>query len=161
MSLTDSQELISTVCDELKAFLLEKNRKYGDSALNPSRIFSRSDAVEQIKVRIDDKLTRLKNQASDEDEDVEWDLLGYLVILRVAKRLASVDQTNDFTTWFEKTIGPFPQPVLPFNPPSPWWQIPNYHTDGTRIPEGGMQISYNTINTNEYDDGHRFEGELG
>lgn len=84
--ISESQELIATVCDEIKELLLEKNRKYGDSALNPTRIFAKSDAVEQIKVRIDDKLNRLKNQQSDEDEDVVLDLIGYLVLLRVAQR---------------------------------------------------------------------------
>lgn len=85
---TKSQKLIQDECDSIKNLLLEKNRKYGDSALNPSRIFSRSDAIEQIKVRIDDKLSRLKNQQEDEDEDVEQDLIGYLVLLRVARRRA-------------------------------------------------------------------------
>ena len=77
---------IATTCDELKELLLAKNRKYGDSALNPVRVFSKVDAVEQIKVRLDDKLSRLANQQSDEDEDVVIDLLGYLVLLRIAQR---------------------------------------------------------------------------
>lgn len=81
---------IENVCNELKDFLLEKNRKYGSSALNPVRIFAKSDSVEQIKVRIDDKINRLKNQQSDEDEDVIWDMLGYLVILTVALRRRDV-----------------------------------------------------------------------
>ena len=76
---------IATVCDEVKELLLEKNRKYGDSALNPVRIFSKSDPVEQIKVRLDDKLSRIRNQQSDEDEDVVNDLIGYLVLLKVAQ----------------------------------------------------------------------------
>jgi hypothetical protein len=78
-------EDIKRVTDEIREFLLEKNRKYGDSALTPSRIFSRADSIEQIKVRIDDKINRMKNRQDDEDEDVEWDLLGYLILLRVAR----------------------------------------------------------------------------
>ena len=77
-------DLLATL-NEVQTMLEEKNRKYGDSALNPSRIFSKQDPVEQIKVRLDDKLTRLRNQQTDEDEDVELDLLGYLVILRIAR----------------------------------------------------------------------------
>ena len=80
-----SQIDIATVCDELKELLLEKNRKYGDSALNPVRVFSKSDNLEQIRVRIDDKLSRLRNQQQDEDEDVVNDLIGYLVLLKVAQ----------------------------------------------------------------------------
>ena len=76
---------IAATCDSVKELLLEKNRKYGDSALNPVRIFSKSDPVEQIKVRLDDKLSRIRNQQSDEDEDVIDDAIGYLVLLKVAQ----------------------------------------------------------------------------
>ena len=82
---TQSQADICHVCNGIKDLLLEKNRKYGDSALNPSRIFSKSDNIEQIKVRIDDKLSRLRNSQSDEDEDVVSDLIGYLILLKVAQ----------------------------------------------------------------------------
>ena len=82
--LTDTQKEITAVCNEIRDLLLEKNRKYGDSALTPKRIFSKADAVEQIKVRLDDKISRLMNQQSDDDEDVVMDLMGYLVLLRVA-----------------------------------------------------------------------------
>lgn len=81
------QDLITQECDAVKELLLQKNRKYGNSALNPSRIFARSDAAEQIKVRIDDKLNRIKNAQNDEDEDVVQDLIGYLILLRVWKKL--------------------------------------------------------------------------
>jgi hypothetical protein len=76
---------IATTCDAIKALLLEKNRKYGDSALSPVRIFSKSDSIEQIRVRLDDKLSRLRNQQDDEDEDVIADLIGYLVLYQVAR----------------------------------------------------------------------------
>jgi len=75
---------IATICDEVKELLLLKNRKYGDSAINPVRVFSKSDTLEQIRVRIDDKLSRLRNQQVDEDEDVINDLIGYLVLYKVA-----------------------------------------------------------------------------
>ena len=82
--LTQSQSDIATVCNELREFLLEKNRKYGDSALNPVRIFSKANTLEQLKVRLDDKLSRLKNAQDDEDEDPVTDLIGYLVLYKVA-----------------------------------------------------------------------------
>ena len=81
----DTQTAIIKKCDELKILLLEKNRKYGDSALNPCRVFSRANAVEQILVRIDDKLNRIKNRQNDEDEDVIMDLAGYLILLMISK----------------------------------------------------------------------------
>lgn len=67
--------------------LLDKNRKYGNSALEPMRVFSRSGPVEQLDVRIDDKLSRIRSRQDDDDEDAEEDLLGYLLLKRVAKRM--------------------------------------------------------------------------
>jgi len=85
MKIAQTQIDIATTCDAIKELLLEKNRKYGDSALNPVRVFSKSDHLEQIRVRLDDKLSRLRNQQDDEDEDVVNDLIGYLVLLKVAQ----------------------------------------------------------------------------
>ena len=73
------------IVNNITNMLIEKNRKYGNSALEPQRIFSKASAVEQIKVRIDDKLSRMKNQQNDEDEDVISDLIGYLILLKIAK----------------------------------------------------------------------------
>jgi hypothetical protein len=81
---SQTQADIAEVCDELKELLLEKNRKYGDSALNPVRIFSKASTLEQLKVRMDDKLSRLRNAADDEDEDPTTDLIGYLILYKVA-----------------------------------------------------------------------------
>ena len=83
--LNASQKKIAETCDAIKNLLLEKNRKYGDSALNPVRVFSKADTVEQIKVRMDDKLSRIRNEQGDEDEDVYMDLAGYLVLMLIAK----------------------------------------------------------------------------
>ena len=82
----DTQTHISLICDQIKELLLEKNAKYGDSALNPARVFSKANAVEQILVRIDDKLNRVKQGAGllANDEDVVMDLIGYLVLLKIA-----------------------------------------------------------------------------
>jgi hypothetical protein len=81
--MSNTQDRITRVCDEIKQLLLEKNRKYGDSALNPIRIFSTADSTEQLKVRIDDKLNRLRNLQSDETEDTITDLIGYLILLKI------------------------------------------------------------------------------
>ena len=85
MTMTKTQEEISAVCNDIKELLLYKNKQYGDSALNPSRIFSKASAVEQLLVRIDDKLNRIKKGAGlvGEDEDVIQDLIGYLILLKI------------------------------------------------------------------------------
>lgn len=85
-----SAEMIAAECDALKALLLEKNANYGDSALRPVRIFSRASTVEQILVRLDDKLSRL-SRGSAAGEDVVLDLLGYLILLRIAMKRAEIN----------------------------------------------------------------------
>ena len=83
-------ELITAECNIIMGMLLDKNARYGDSALQPRRIFSRADHLEQLNVRIDDKLSRIATMGTDgEDEDTVADLIGYLVLLRVARRLVA------------------------------------------------------------------------
>lgn len=69
---------------QVREMLISKNAAYGNSALEPIRCFSRADAVEQIKVRLDDKLSRLMRGAAA-GEDVVLDLIGYLLLLRIAE----------------------------------------------------------------------------
>lgn len=92
-----SQHDIARVCDKVKNLLLEKNLKYGDSALSPVRVLSKSSPVEQILVRIDDKLNRIKQGSGllETDEDVVLDLIGYFVLLKVALDRDYQDSYND------------------------------------------------------------------
>ena len=57
--------------------LKEKNQAYGNTALNPTNIFSKLDATEAICARIDDKLARIT-------EDTVDDLIGYLLLLKMS-----------------------------------------------------------------------------
>tara|TARA_R100000458_G_scaffold13390_1_gene11178 strand:+ start:2675 stop:3010 length:336 start_codon:yes stop_codon:yes gene_type:complete len=85
----DTALLIAKICDDIRDLLLEKNLAYGDSALNPLRVFSKADTCEQLLVRIDDKLSRIKRGPNiiETDEDVIQDLIGYLVLLKVWKEM--------------------------------------------------------------------------
>lgn len=91
--LTETQKLIAAECDAVKELLLQKNREYGNSAMEPVGVFSQLSAVEQIQVRIDDKLKRIQNtrQMNPDEiqihEDTEQDLIGYLILMRVARRM--------------------------------------------------------------------------
>jgi hypothetical protein len=87
-----TQEDIVRVTNQVSDLLIAKNKSYGDSALHPSRIFSKSDNVEQILVRIDDKLSRIQNGHDwPGDNDID-DLIGYLILLKIAKERASVEK---------------------------------------------------------------------
>lgn len=83
---SDFKSKLNDTLRQIEFMLLEKNRKYGNSALEPLRVFSKADNVEQIKVRIDDKINRLKNQQQDDIEDTVNDLIGYLILLKIAKK---------------------------------------------------------------------------
>ena len=85
MTMPESEMQIMGVCDDIKELLIQKNRKYGNSALKPCRVFSKSSPVEQLLVRIDDKLNRIMQGVGllEDDEDVINDLIGYLVLLKI------------------------------------------------------------------------------
>jgi hypothetical protein len=88
-----SAEIIA-VCNDLAKMLLQKNKAYGNSALEPLRIFSKADAAEQIKVRMDDKMSRLmRGEAAG--EDALADFVGYWVLLQVLKRRAKTGNGHE------------------------------------------------------------------
>jgi hypothetical protein len=82
----DYAKRISQECDALKAMLIAKNAAYGASAFEPLRIFSRAGPVAQLDVRIDDKLSRIARGSEYAGDDTELDLIGYLILRRVARR---------------------------------------------------------------------------
>lgn len=75
--------------ESLKATLLEKNAAYGNSALEPVRVFSKASATEQILVRLDDKISRLV-RGHHAGEDVFLDLAGYCVLYLIAQHYSAV-----------------------------------------------------------------------
>lgn len=82
-----TKDLILEVSEEVTNLLLEKNDAYGDSALYPVGIFSKGDAVASLCARIDDKLMRIKSRGiTDATEDTVQDLIGYLILLKIAIR---------------------------------------------------------------------------
>ena len=84
----DIQKMISAECNNIKEILLQKNKEYGNSAINPVRIFSSADNIEQINVRLDDKLSRIKNKGNKTiKEDTVLDLIGYLILRQIAIKM--------------------------------------------------------------------------
>jgi hypothetical protein len=82
---TSAGKEIYESCHEIAHMLIKKNIAYGNSALEPVRIFSKADAREQLHVRIDDKLSRImRGTEYIGDNDID-DLIGYLVLLKIAK----------------------------------------------------------------------------
>ncbi len=79
------EEILDMVIDDTRVMLLHKNAAYGDSALNPVRVFSKASLQEQLLVRLDDKVSRLA-RGSAAGEDVASDMLGCLVLVEMAEQ---------------------------------------------------------------------------
>ena len=93
-----TQNNIKWTCNEIRDLLLSKNKAYGDSALSPDNIFSKLDSAQAICARIDDKLSRIKNNGLDDaTEDTLDDLIGYLILLKISRDNSTTRETV-FTT---------------------------------------------------------------
>ena len=76
---------LDKVVEQITTLLKSKNEAYGNTALNPTNIFSKLSSTEAICARIDDKLARIKNKGiKDETEDTVDDLIGYLLLLKMS-----------------------------------------------------------------------------
>ena len=89
-----TQNDIDILFDNFKEFLKERNRRYGDSALNPIQVFSNESAEEQIRARLDDKLRRIKNSDELRKNDV-CDLFGYTALLMISKNWLEFEELLD------------------------------------------------------------------
>ena len=79
------QAQIRSEMQRVTELLIKKNNSYGNSATEPANIFSIGNAVESICARIDDKIMRIANKGINENTfDTIDDLIGYLVLLRIA-----------------------------------------------------------------------------
>ena len=79
------EKAVRSICDDIANLLISKNKAYGNSALDPINCFFKGDAGTSIRVRIDDKLSRIMRGNKYADEDTIKDLLGYLVLLKIAE----------------------------------------------------------------------------
>ena len=76
---------LDKVVEKITNLLKEKNEAYGNTALNPTNIFSKLGSTEAICARIDDKLARIANRGiNDETEDTVDDVIGYLLLLKMS-----------------------------------------------------------------------------
>lgn len=78
------EEVLDQILDDARVMLIHKNAAYGDSALNPVRVFSKASLSEQLLVRLDDKASRLA-RGSAAGEDVAGDMLGYFLLVLIAE----------------------------------------------------------------------------
>lgn len=92
---TPTQGKIKETLKGMTDLLLYKNQKYGDSALKPLGIFTKhiknsNESTASILVRLDDKLSRVKNADSLRTNDVA-DILGYCTLLLISMGVTRED----------------------------------------------------------------------
>lgn len=89
---TDTQQKLIDVLDGMKSLLLYKNKKYGDSAINPKKVFYKGDSTNSILIRLDDKIGRVMSNPDDKPRvnDVA-DIIGYCTLLLVSMNVTSED----------------------------------------------------------------------
>lgn len=92
--LMNTPQKIDTLFNNFKEFLKEKNKRYGDSALKPQKIFSKQDSGSQICNRIDDKLGRINNSSEIKKNDLS-DLFGYVALLLIEKEWLDFEDLID------------------------------------------------------------------
>lgn len=79
------QGLIKDILDGMKELLIDKNKKYGNSALAPKKIFSKADASDSIALRLDDKLGRIMSNPSPVPRVNDCaDIIGYLTLMLIS-----------------------------------------------------------------------------
>ena len=81
------RQAIMEECVNIGNMLNEKNKAYGNSVFEPIGIFAKTDWENQINTRIDDKLSRVSRGSEYPGDDTILDLIGYLILLRVGRKL--------------------------------------------------------------------------
>lgn len=88
-------ELKDLVLTSAANVLIEKNRKYGNAALEPINLFYKGDSTNSIAIRIDDKISRVRNSEVLRKNDM-FDLLGYSLLLGISKNYWNIPEEYKF-----------------------------------------------------------------
>lgn len=88
---SSTQQKIIDLCDKIAHLLVYKNQKYGDSAIHPKNIFYKGDSENSILIRLDDKISRIINNTDGIRINDIVDIIGYLVLLLIAKNVSLYD----------------------------------------------------------------------
>lgn len=92
--MSEVQEKIVRILEAIKQLLLTKNSRYGNSILDPVRVFCKKDKEESdIPARLDDKLSRIKNSDKIRINDVT-DLIVYLALFLIQLGCTETDILN-------------------------------------------------------------------
>ena len=77
------EQTVRRILTDVGDIVVARNKEYGNSALDPVRVFSKSDRMGQLKVQLDHKLSRIA-RGGDPGLDTLRDLIGYEVLYIIA-----------------------------------------------------------------------------
>ena len=95
MSVEDFDSIKKTVLSSIGKTLIEKNKRYGNAALEPVNVFYKGDASTSILIRLDDKYSRVLNSDKIRINDL-YDILGYLFLLSISNNYFGTDAKLEF-----------------------------------------------------------------
>ena len=89
---TPTQRKIREIIEAMKDLLLYKNQKYGDSVINPKKVFYKGDSTNSILICLDDKLGRVMSNTEEKPRvnDV-CDIIGYCTLLLISMGVTAED----------------------------------------------------------------------
>ena len=82
------------IIEQLKLYLLEKNRQKQNSSSNEINIFSKADDSEQLLIRIDDALSQIAQNPNQYKTGLLLDLISHLIMLVVLRTQAEQPKDN-------------------------------------------------------------------
>lgn len=82
---TPFEQSVNRITSDISKLLIDKNKAYGDSALNPVRVFSKANRMEQLYTRLDDKLSRVQKGHEYPGDDTIRDIIGYCTLILIAR----------------------------------------------------------------------------
>lgn len=85
LGISSFEQSVRRITDQTANILIEKNLAYGNSALDPIQVFSNVDRMEQLFVRLDDKLSRVKRGHEYPGDDTIRDIIGYCTLILIAR----------------------------------------------------------------------------
>lgn len=78
------EQNVRRILGEVGDLLVERNREYGNSALDPIGVFSKASREDQLATQLDHKLSRVA-RGGDPSNDTLRDIAGYVTLMLIAR----------------------------------------------------------------------------
>lgn len=94
MTKINTEWKVNKITEGLNGLIQYKNKNYGDSAINPLKIFNKVESNNAIEIAIDNKISRIQNAESLRKNDIT-DLVCYGILLMAKNDWISFEEFKD------------------------------------------------------------------